>query len=94
MSEIGWKCNLTGKVYPQDDPRLIGRSNPPTTPCAPGMGCAPMVQVIITDAEAAAARAECEKEPYRYNFKTGKADVMPVFAEDYDKQALAAADSN
>lgn len=91
MSEIGWKCPLTGDVYPQDDPRLIGRSMPPTTPGAPGMGTCQMQQAVITDAEAKAARDECEKAPYNYNFKTGQADVMPRFGQDYEEKALAAA---
>lgn len=48
--KAGWKCPFTGEVFEENDPRLKGRGNPPSSPnTPPGMGWVPMQRVWIEE---------------------------------------------
>lgn len=50
MKKLGWKSLLTGKVYKDNDPALIGMGNPPGDPDSPpGSGLVPLQRVVIEE---------------------------------------------
>lgn len=50
---MNWKCQVSGNIYPQGDPRLAGYGNPPRTPLEPGMGGCPMIPTFEKPKESA-----------------------------------------
>jgi len=60
MPRKGWKHPYTGDLIDPSDENLIGMGNPPHAPGAPGMGQVPLIPVMMTDAQATAAKSKAD----------------------------------
>lgn len=62
--KIAYKCPFTGDLFVQEDPRLVGKGNPPHTPNAPvGTGRHRMEIVTISGKKYKAMLDEIQAKP-------------------------------
>lgn len=61
MPKYGFKHPVSGEFYDPEDERLIGTGNPPHAPGPVGHGTIPMTPVLMTDAQAAAAKGKADQ---------------------------------
>lgn len=60
MPKYGFRHPVTGEHFDPEDERLVGTGNPPQAPGPVGHGTIPFQPVMMTDAQAAAAKSKAD----------------------------------